>query len=462
MKKPDSSITQHLINCLCYFLITNDSFLWKVRGVLSPSHFLRNEMIRDIIKMCYDCFDETGNAPKEHIFDELERISSGWEKEKKERYILYLNTLYDAEEHQFNEAYILLRVNDFVRFSEYDKGAVHFANLTKEGKYEEAREFMTKLLRVGVQEVELGYDWTNIEQIPPYLDPDKKLRKLVGFGLPILDRLYPRGICETDLICVGGPYKGKKSCYLHLLGLMGVEEGLKVLHITHENSKEETWARYDAMVCGLNINDEFQEILFRSRNNVTGVIEQEWTQEIGSIYSSPENVKESKKDLLRMSGGQLRIQEYPMGRCTMGELERFLWRLELDDFIPNIVINDYTEKMYVDPRRPRHEAIDDMYKESKAIATTRGLAWITASQVTSQFLDKNIKSQSAVGEARSKMGDVDLFIQLSQNETQREEDITMAYITANRHGANYIGCYFDSVIAVGEVVQNCWTIPRNT
>jgi hypothetical protein len=168
-----------------------------------------------------------------------------------------------------------------------------------------------------------------------------------------------------------------------------------------------------------------------------------------------------KRALLK-GGGKLMVQDFPPRRCSMGQLDNFIDRLGMEGFIPDIIINDYIEKMYMDPKRAQHEVIDEMYLESKAIAKERGAAMITASQVTSEHLDKVVKKQGAVAGARSKVGDVDFMLTLSQNTEQKENDIVVAYVTANRHGKQGFGCFYDSVIGAGEIVRNCWPLPTRS
>jgi len=459
MKNKDYSINQHLIDCFVFYLITSDSFIQKVRPVVEPRHFKRSKVVQDIIKVCYEFYDTAGKAPKDHMNDEVVDFLKGREKDQIEFYVKYLEKLQEVETQHIDQNYVLIRLNNFVRRYELEKAAESFVNLIQEGEYDEAVQNITKACRTGIQEVELGYIWSDPNQTPPYLLEENRDKRLIGLGLPVLDRKIPRGICRKDLVCVAGPYKGMKSFYLHLLGIEGMMEGLNVLHITHENSKEDTWARYDSIISGLDSVEGTKEFDFVERDENGNVIDS-FSINIQSIHEDTGKVVESKQTLLRY-GGQLRIQEYPMGRCSMGEINRFLSRLEFENFYPDIVINDYIEKMYVeDSKKSRPVAIDDMYKESKAIATERRLAMITASQVTSDHLDRSIKSQSAAAEARSKVGDVDLMLALSATKDQREAGISMAYVLANRHGPMFCGCYFDSVLGAGEVVLNCWPIPN--
>jgi len=458
MKNRDYSVNQHLIDCFIFYVLTDDSFIQKVRPVVEPKYFLKNEIVKNVLQLCYNFYDVAGVAPKDHINDELVEFLKGKEPEHANFYWEYLTRISKLEQGRINQNYVLARIDNFVKRYELETAAVKFVNLVKEGKYDLAIENIMKACRSGIPEVELGYDWSDLNAVPPYLLPEHRAEKVVSLGIEYLDSILTRGICKKDFVCIAGPYKGMKSFYLHHLGIIALEEGRKVLHITHENSKEETWARYDSMVAGLNSSDleEPKEIRFVQRDE-QGIEIGSFTSMIDSVYRQTGLVRKMKQNLLRF-GGKLRIQEFPMGRCTMGDLNRFLSQLELEGYYPDLVINDYIEKMYIDPNRKRHEVIDDMYKESKAIASERHLAMITASQITSDSLDRITKSQRSLAEARSKTGDVDLMIGLSSTEELREQGISVAYIMGNRHGPQSFGCYFDSILASGDFSIHSWPL----
>lgn len=456
-------INQHLKNSICFYLIHSDDFIKKVRSVLDPKLFIRDEITRTVVNMCYSFYDEAGAAPKDHIWDELDILAKNynWSKRdpdnRKEMLKLYLDQLIRKEEGEYiNENYVLSKLNEFILYNEFDTAGIKFGLMLEAGNYKKAREYMMKVLKSGIPEFNIGQEWTDVNRIPSYLQSNR-IEKLIPVGLEPIDDKYPRGICRTDLVCLLAPYKGKKSYYLHDLGLGGVNMGWNVLHITHENSIEETEERYDSINAHMTTYQESQLVTLVDRDE-NGVVIDLYEQEIPSIYQNQENVLREKRGLLRQGSGKLMIKDYPPGVCTVSEIERLLDTLEMEGFIPDIIINDYVEQMYINNSNSagRHNAIADVYKDLKALAVTRRAAVLTASQVTSENQNRIIKSPSAVAEARSKAGIVNLMIALSQNEEMKKYDISVAYVIANRNGPQYYGCCFDSAIAAGEVVRHCW------
>jgi hypothetical protein len=73
---------------------------------------------------------------------------------------------------------------------------------------------------------------------------------LFNYGIKDID-VIRGGFYRRELVVGLGSYKGKKSWSVVHLGIEALMCGLKVLHISHENSREETEERYDRMSGGL-------------------------------------------------------------------------------------------------------------------------------------------------------------------------------------------------------------------
>lgn len=456
----DSIISQRMVDAFVYLAITDTSFLKTVKGVVQPKHF-KNSVVRDIIKLCYNFYDITNSAPKDHLHDELVSTLHGKKTEEKDFILHYLTRIQEIEKP--NKDYVLSRINKYVQAIEFENAAVKFIEIASQGNFEQAKELMQKALRVGVVTEDVGIKYFE-EAHPTYLADNKSSSYLMPLGFSVLDERLPRGISRTDFVLVMGGFKGKKSWSCVNLGEIALFHGLKVLHVSHELSAEDTEMRYDMSINQLTSNfqnrDEKEFVEFEDYDDDGNPIAR-WHVPVGSVYDTA-IVMQGRKNLATF-GGNLIIKKYPMGRCTMGEINRYLdYLANYEGFMPDIVINDYIEKMLVPENAARHDAINGMYLESKGIADERKLAMVTVSQVNRDGLEKAIMSQGDTAEDIRKIGNVDLMLALSQSKRQQNGNIMQAWVLANRHGDDKFGCAFNSNLKVGQLITDCWPLQTST
>ena len=88
------------------------------------------------------------------------------------------------------------------------------------------------------------------------------------------------------------------------------------------------------------------------------------------------------RDKVRRFGGRAIIKKYPMGTCSVGEIDRYLDYLEtFKHFIPDMLIGDYVEKMKMPKAGEGRDSINETYINLKRIADERNIADVTASQI---------------------------------------------------------------------------------
>lgn len=449
----DSVVSQRIQDAFVLLAIQDTAFLRAARASIRPTYF-GSQVTEDLIKLAYDYFDQFHEAPGTHFRDEAVRMLQSKPSDKAELYMQYLDRLQTMD--RPNTAYVISRINRFVQARELEKGTLRIVQLAQEGHFEQARNQMQSILRAGIVKEEVGSQYFGA-QIPSYLLPDRSNEKLIGIGMPPIDNRFPRGLCRTDFACLLGGYKGKKSWGLIHCGCLGLLEGLKVLHITHELSLEDTEKRYDMMLGGLggstfhpsesvtieNIDDKGEQVA------PPDVIEVATVRDISRVL-------QARRTVARF-GGRLIIRKYPMGSCTMEEIIRYLDYLEtFEGFIPDVVINDYIEKMKMPAGPSRRDYIDKAYIQSKGIADDRKLLMITASQVTRDALRKKRIDQKDFAEDIRKLGNVDQVFAICQNDQQAKQNRMMMWFLANRHGPMDYGCVFNQNLDIGQFCLRSW------
>jgi hypothetical protein len=373
------------------------------------------------------------------------------DEDKKHHFLTYVQRINEMEVP--NLSYVISRINQFVQAREFELAVVKSMKLAQMGKLDMARENMQQALRVGVQKEEVGVEYFNSE-MPAYMRPGRSNEPILPLGLETLDDILRRPMSRTDLVCVFGGFKGKKSFSMVYFGMRALLRGLNVLHVTHELSLEDTEERYDRGFGSLS-NDpdagingvDFEE--FDDNGNVI---------QTRRIYPKTTHDLSTVKDVRRKAsrfGGRLIIKKYPMGSCTIGELRRYIDYLEMyENFVPDVIINDYPEKMKLPSGSSRHDIINDIYLELKGLADEKRVLMIIASQVTRDALKHSKLKQGDSAEDIRKIGNVDLALGISQ--VGESGNRMCAHVMANRHGPQGVGCLFAQNLDVGQFAYKTW------
>jgi hypothetical protein len=451
MANKDGVVSQTVQDSFCYLAITNTKFLRMARQSVKPSYF-SSQVTEDVISICYAYFDQFKESPDSNFQSELLRFLNGKSDDDKQLYVNYLKRLQEIDKP--NEAYVVSRINSFIRAREFEVAAIKFVELTKAGEFEKAKRLMHTTLKAGIEKEEVGIRYFN-GGVPTYYDSESNSTGyLMGTGFDVLDKAMPRGLRRTDVLLVLGGYKGKKSFSCIHFGCEALMHGLKVLHISHELSEEETEMRYDRMIGGLTGYNKDQQVEIEHIDDDGNVFSTE-RMHVGSVFDLKE-VTQARRRVARY-GGELIIRKYPMGFCTMDEIVRYLDYLETyEGFIPDVVINDYIEKMRLPTGMERRDAINEYYLQSKGIADDRKLLMITVSQVTRDALRRRTLNQKDSAEDIRKIGNVDLVIGISQTKAQSMENRMQAVVLANRTGVQDVGCVFATNLDIGQLVIKCW------
>jgi len=393
-------------------------------------------------------------APKDHLHDELVRFLLDKEGDKKGQYLSYLERIQEMVVP--NKEYIVSRINKFIQAREFETATIKFVKLIEKGEFIEGRELMQRALRVGIVKEEVGVKYFE-EAIPCYYgDEGGRQKVLIPTGFSEIDK-YIKGFRRKELVCIFAGYKvGKTWGGVHF-GIQGIMNGCKVLHISHEASAEEIDMRYD-MTLGSLVSSEHSENVFFVEYDENGHPGDPFELERDTVYNL-DTIRGLRKKVKRFQG-DLVIKKYPMGSCTISEMERYMDYLETyEKFIPDIVISDYVEKMKMplSDSAAQRDRINQAYIEHKRIADERNIVVITASQIKGQSLEKKIVSQrDSAAEDMRKLGNVDMGLLLSQTRIQEQNNRMQVYVLVNRSDKMSFGCMVSKNLKVGQLVLDCW------
>ena len=447
-------LSQNIQDSFLYLSITNTKFLKSARNSIRPEYF-SSEITENLVKICYIYWDQFNVAPDLHFNDEVVRFLNNKDDKEKDRYVTYLERIQVIDPP--NVDYIVSRISKFVQAREFESAAIQFVKLTEKGDFEEAKELMQKALKAGIHEEVVGLKYLDLVNEPSYYR--KEVREVVfPTGFPIIDNVIG-GFRRKQFGCIFAGYKVGKTWGCIHFGTQAFLSGCKVLHISHESSMEEIEKRYDMGLGGLVGTEEPREINFEKVDESGNVVER-WANEVDTVYNLGK-IQSVRKNVSRF-GGELIIQKYPMGTCTINELDRYLDYLEtFENFVPDVLINDYIEKMKLpmsDNASPR-DRINQAYIDHKRIADERNIVVITASQIKVEALEKRVVRQcEAATEDTRKLGNIDIGFTFTQTRNQYAENRMQIYILVSRSTKMYFGCMVSLNREIGQLVCDSWKL----
>jgi hypothetical protein len=223
---------------------------------------------------------------------------------------------------------------------------------------------------------------------------------------------------------------------------------------------EQVEMRYDMTFASVVSRDYYKEVCFVTVDDEGNIINRE-IREMETIKNIPK-VMQGRHKMARF-GGELIIKKYPMGSCSIGEMERYLDYLEVfEGFVPDVIINDYPDIMKLGggPRDEKREKINDLYIAHKRIADERNVLMLVVSQTNRTGLEKAQPSRKDFAEDIRKLGNVDLVVALGQTRQMAIDSQMCVFIMAGRSDEDNFSCMIDQNIRIGRPVVNSWIPPR--
>lgn len=415
--------------------------------------FFSSQVTKDIIKICYSYYDTFSEAPDNHLYDELVGWLGKADEDKKSNYFNYVTRI--CEMTPPNKEYVISSFSRFVQAREWEESLIEVVPLVERGEFEVVREILQKAMKSGISSEEVGIEYPG--NWPPAYYENVGFRDVIcPTGIPIIDNGI-KGIRRTQLTCVFAGYKVGKTWACIQFANEALQHGRKVLELSHEASAEEVEMRHD-MLRGSLVSEETGEDVEFYEYDENG-------SKVGSRYEARGSVFDEDlvmrvRDGVRKQGGQAIIKKYPMGTCSIGEIERYLdWLEVFKHFIPDMLISDYVEKMKLPKATQDRDQINEAYINLKRIGDERKIAVVTASQIKTKFLESDTISEAGApaGDAR-KLGNIDLGLFFGMSRPMARRGLMQAFVLVNRTGPQKFGCIVSRNLKVGQFALDCWPI----
>ncbi len=220
-------------------------------------------------------------------------------------------------------------------------------------------------------------------------------------------------------------------------GVVAVQNGLKVLHVSLEMSEHQMLKRYWVALSGqLNEdNDEINYSYFEKTDNDDKKCWEIKHKIISRKAVSISDIEQKQKNLRRLfRGGDIRVLAVPAYSLTVNELENKIERLvQQERYIPDVIIVDYADIMAPSEKGDYRNQLDGIWKRLRGLAQSRKAVVFTASQSGRASIDKNADSKDIAEDIR-KLAHITSMVALNQTPEEKKNGILRLKQLALREG----------------------------
>jgi len=452
------SLQENLLLVSCF----DERYGLVVRNLV-PADLFEGEY-RRVIARVYDYIDHQKQVPGTHVPDLFDDILEGKDDKKAK---LYAKILQDLIENQggLNGEYVVGRAEKFIRQQSLKDGILRAAEILQTtGDLDGAEDTLRQSMDKRVSLFDPGTRLLDFDRSLAFLTQEEEAFWL---GIPELDDRN-LGPARKELhLYIGLPKSGKTWWFVNM-GKRSLIDRRKVVHITLEMSEPKMSQRYYQALFGMSKREEEYLINEFQRDELGRLMGfKDFTLKPKLFLSDPEiaNKLRTKTTEAGLRLNNLIIKQFPTGQLTVRELVSYLDMLELQQgYIPDLVILDYADLMYVNPANFRHE-LGTIYKDLRGVAVERNIAVATASQSNRAGAGSKKIDNSNVAEDWSKIFTADSVITYNQTEAEHALGLARLFVAAGRNDADKFSILLSQNYATGQYVldsipmlSNYWDI----
>lgn len=322
-----------------------------------------------------------------------------------------------------NGEYVVARTQEYVR-QQKQKAALIEANSRfeqgGEGLADDIDAIFSKASKFRAQTMERGTFLNDTARSLAFFD---RAQKGISFGIGVLDTLGLRLTPQEQTLYIAPKGSGKSWKCVHV-GVQGLIEGKRVVHLSLEMPEEQVTGRYYQRVFAAAMRPdkymksylEFDERLERLSGFRSRLLTPNWS------FSEAGAKRELKRRIQGVWGqrfGNLVVKNFPSGQLTIPMLEGYLDYLELEErFVPHLMIVDYPDLMKQDAKNLRI-SLGQTFVDLRGIAGTRNMALFTPTQSGRDTIGGRRTRSSDATEDISKVFTADQTFSYQQTEAEK-------------------------------------------
>lgn len=254
----------------------------------------------------------------------------------------------------------------------------------------------------------------------------------INLGIPPYD-YWRAGPSRGELHMLIAPPSSYKSWWLIHVGKRAIMQGWRVVHVTIEINAVDASRRYLQALNGWTkrkVEGLTKPVFDRDDNGYALTID-EREVDAPALNSLPRKYR--RRLVASAHHYRLRVVGYPSGSLTMEMLEGYLNTLEVTErYLPDLLIVDYVDEMYVDTRNYRHD-VGALYTALRGLGQRRNMAVATVSQANREAEGVKWVTRKNAAEAFNKIAKADVGFTLSRTVSEKKLGLARLNIVRARN-----------------------------
>jgi hypothetical protein len=455
--KVSKSLLENAITLLAYDDVNGRAVAQLVDPKLFEGEF------RIIAERAIAFWEEHGEAPKNHLVDELADVLDKQDGTA-ESVSLILSQMYELWQAGINGPYIVGKLSMLVQVQTMKAEIIRVADILHEGgelKLSEAHEVLDGLRRARHTDMTRGLSLANYYEYAENLAVSTE--DAISLGIPPLDEAFIMLERQTLTVFIA-PTNAGKSWFLTHCGWRALERRRKVLHVTLELRAFPTLGRYYQTMFSVpkRVGEELvHELVVRNRkldDIVTTVADPDFTLDRDTHLVSAE-----LEAHLRQIGGKinnLEVKKFPMSTLTVGHLDAYMDFLEVDGFIPDLLIIDYPKLMKLDARNLRID-LGRTFEEIHEICERRNVAGVVVHQASKEGAKAPNVRMTHVSEDWSVVQTADNVLTYSATETEQALGLARIFVNKARSEKARFQVLISQAYGIGQFCVSAHRMPDN-
>lgn len=334
------------------------------------------------------------------------------------------------ESEQTDVQYIKDEFLSFCKNQQMKKAIMTSADLLETNDFDSIRQIILNAMKVG-EIKSIGHEYEKDVEAR-YRDD---CRSPIPFPWKVFNDNTEGGKGKGDLVIIFGSPGGGKTWSVIACAAHSVKLGYNVLYITLELSETYIGKRMDA---------HFLEI------------------PVDKISLHRAEVEE----LMDSLPGKIIIKEFPAGKTTLEDLEKYIERLRTQyDFVPDEIYIDYID-LLKNSAKDKNQGSEEVYTNVRGLARELGIPIITPSQANRTGAKSEIIEGENIAGSYSKLMIGDIVVSLARSRKDKLTGVGRYHFMKNRFGADGMtfGSTIDASMGKIEVFEDQLTIedPQNT
>lgn len=416
--KLQPAIQESLVALLCY----DGDNAAQVEGMLSPRQF--DVFYSDIAREAIDYRAKYGEVPGEHTLDLIEslRVQRPQDADK-------FDAIFDSMlvvKDDINAKYALDQGAVFARTQAVKRSVRNALEALQETRNPEeavatAEAALGEALNIRSDYADAGGKLSDLDRVLRFLEEDD--REPMPTGIEMIDerQLGPRRQAIHTFMAPSG---FGKSWWLVHLAKQAHMHSKKVLYVSLEMAETEVWQRIVQSITATTkrkVDVYSMDFTVDERGSLIDMDRRKWADRPSLEDDDIQDVL-TKKLKRSQRRGQIIVKNFPTNTLTISQLRAYLDFLEQSQrFIPDLLLVDYGDLLYKDPRTDKRDAIGRNFEDLRGIAVQRNIAVATATQTNRSALTKKVIDADSIAEDYSKVQTSDFVV--SYNQTQSERDL---------------------------------------